>query len=110
MGRAGQNWLGYEGVQAETCPRVHPALPASCHLYLFVCVFCRGLASIDSDFVGQRAPRHQKQLKAASICPLDLCLLMSVPGAYVFLFDFVKFVCAVHKFQCVFLILTVVQN
>lgn len=34
QGRAG---LGNEGTQAETCPQVYPALPASCHLYLFVC-------------------------------------------------------------------------
>lgn len=35
-----------------------------------LCVFCEDLGSTDSYFVGERAPRHQKQLKAASGCPL----------------------------------------
>lgn len=51
----------------------------------FVCVcvcvrqFCK---HTDTDFVGQRAPRHQKQLKAASICPLTPCVFfLSVSDA-----------------------------
>lgn len=40
----------------------------------------------------------------------SLCLLMSVSDAYVFLFDFVKFVCAVHKPACVLLFLAAVHN
>lgn len=40
----------------------------------------------------------------------SLCLLMSVSDAYVFLFDFVKFVCDVHKPTCVLLFLVAVHN
>lgn len=40
----------------------------------------------------------------------SLCLLMTVSDAYVFLFDFVKFVCDVHKPTCVLLFLVAVHN
>lgn len=62
LGRAGQDLLRCEGVQPETCPRVCPAFSAFCHLY--VCM--QHFAGVGEGFVGQRAPRHQKQ----AMCPL----------------------------------------
>lgn len=72
----GRTGLDMRASRRKLVPRsILPCLPCLPHaICICLCVFCEDLASIDSDFVGQRAPRHQKQLKAASICPLDLCV------------------------------------
>lgn len=91
MGRAGQGraWKwGHSG------GNLSPGLSGFACLVPFVSVCVQEFASMERDFVGQRAPRHRKTTTGCfCVASCFVCLCLTVSGACVFLFDFLKYAC-----------------